>query len=118
MHGKQYKIERNRTIYSSFTLDDTIKKYEDLVKKIIIVAEVVTAMIRLLNEIEKPKRRVKEKTGERKKKRKETKRIQNIKRKRKERKRRVKKVRGRRGGLMERQEKKEEKDKRKRKNQE
>ncbi len=51
-------IERNRTIYSSFTLDETIKRYEELVKKIIIVAEVETAMVRLLNEIEKTKRRV------------------------------------------------------------
>lgn len=51
-------IERNRTIYSSFTMDKTIKDYEQLVKKIIIVAEVETAMIRLLNEIEKTKRRV------------------------------------------------------------
>lgn len=51
-------IERNRTIYSSFTLDDTIKNYENLVKQIIIVAEIETAMIRLLNEIEKTKRRV------------------------------------------------------------
>ncbi len=55
---KRNFIERNRTIYSSFTMDDTIKKYEDLVKKIIIIAEVETAMIRLLNEIEKTKRRV------------------------------------------------------------
>ena len=51
-------IERNRTIYSSFVLDDTIKKYEELVKNIIIIAEVETAMIRLLDEIEKTKRRV------------------------------------------------------------
>lgn len=51
-------IERNRTVYSSFTMDDTIKKYEELVKNIIIVAEVETAMIRLLNEIERTKRRV------------------------------------------------------------
>ena len=51
-------IERNRTVYSSFTVDDTIQKYEQLVKKIIIVAEVETAMIRLLKEIEKTKRRV------------------------------------------------------------
>jgi len=51
-------VNRNRTIYSSFTLDDTVKKYEELLKKIIIVAEVETALIRLLNEIEKTKRRV------------------------------------------------------------
>jgi len=51
-------IERNRTIYSSFTMDDTIQKYETLVRQIIIVAEVETAMVRLLKEIEKTKRRV------------------------------------------------------------
>lgn len=51
-------IERNKTIYSTFSLDDTTKKYEDLIEKIIIVAEIETAMIRLLNEIEKTKRRV------------------------------------------------------------
>lgn len=51
-------VDRNRTIYSSFTMDETIREYEELVKKIIIVAEVETAMVRLLNEIEKTKRRV------------------------------------------------------------
>ena len=55
---KRDLIDRNRTIYGTFTLDDTIKQYEDLVKKIIIVAEIETAMIRLLKEIEKTKRRV------------------------------------------------------------
>jgi V/A-type H+-transporting ATPase subunit D len=55
---KRELIERNRTIYSSFTVDDTIKKYEKLVHQIIVIAEVETAMIRLLNEIEKTKRRV------------------------------------------------------------
>jgi V/A-type H+-transporting ATPase subunit D len=55
---KRDLIERNRAIYSSYTLDETISKYEDLVKKIIIVAEIETAMIRLLKEIEKTKRRV------------------------------------------------------------
>jgi len=55
---KRDLIERNRTVYSSLTMNETIKEYEDLVNKIIIVAEVETAMIRLLNEIEKTKRRV------------------------------------------------------------
>jgi len=55
---KRDLLERNRTIYSSFAMDDTIKKYENLVKQIIIIAEIETAMIRLLNEIEKTKRRV------------------------------------------------------------
>ena len=56
--AKKDLIERNRTIYSSFTMDDTIKKYEDIVEKVIIIAEVETAMIKLLQEIEKTKRRV------------------------------------------------------------
>jgi V/A-type H+-transporting ATPase subunit D len=55
---KRDLIERNRTVYSSFTLDDTIQKYEELVKQIIIIAEIETAMVRLLNEIERTKRRV------------------------------------------------------------
>lgn len=56
--AKRDLIERQKTIYSSYTMDETISKYEDLVKQIIVVAEVETAMIRLLNEIEKTKRRV------------------------------------------------------------
>lgn len=56
--SKRSLIERNRTVYGSLSLDDTIKKFEDLVEKIIIIAEIETAMIRLLNEIEKTKRRV------------------------------------------------------------
>ncbi len=55
---KRDLIERNRTVYSSFTLDETIQKYEELVKQIIVVAEIETAMVRLLNEIERTKRRV------------------------------------------------------------
>jgi V/A-type H+-transporting ATPase subunit D len=51
-------IERNKTIYSTFGLDQTINLYEELVQQIIIVAEIETAMIRLLKEIEKTKRRV------------------------------------------------------------
>ena len=56
--AKRDLIERQKTIYASYTMDETISKYEDLVKQIIVVAEVETAMIRLLNEIEKTKRRV------------------------------------------------------------
>ncbi len=55
---KRDLIERARTIYSSQTMDETIKQYENLVHQIIIVAEIETAMIRLLDEIEKTKRRV------------------------------------------------------------
>lgn len=55
---KRNLIERAKTVYSSASLDETTKKYEELVQKIIVVAEVETAMIRLLKEIEKTKRRV------------------------------------------------------------
>ncbi len=56
--AKRDLIERQKTVYSSYTMDETISKYEDLVRQIIVVAEVETAMIRLLKEIEKTKRRV------------------------------------------------------------
>ena len=39
-------------------IDETADAYEDLVEKIIIAAELETAMKRILNEIEKTKRRV------------------------------------------------------------
>lgn len=55
---KRDLIERQRTTYANYTTDQTIQYYEELVKKIIIVAEVETAMIKLLQEIEKTKRRV------------------------------------------------------------
>lgn len=55
---KRNLIERNKTVYSSYTLDKSIQNYEDLVEKIIIVAEMETALLRLLKEIEKTKRRV------------------------------------------------------------
>jgi V/A-type H+-transporting ATPase subunit D len=55
---KRDLIERNKTIYSSYTFDETVKYYEDLVKKIIVIAEVETALLKLLDEIEKTKRRV------------------------------------------------------------
>lgn len=55
---KRDLTNRNRTVYSSLVLDETIKSFEELVKQIIIIAEVETAMIRLLSEIEKTKRRV------------------------------------------------------------
>lgn len=55
---KRDLIEKSKTIYSSFTLNETISYYESLVYQIIIVAEIETAMIRLLDEIEKTKRRV------------------------------------------------------------
>ena len=55
---KRDLIERQRTTYANYTTDQTIKYYEELVKKIIIVAEIETAMIKILQEIEKTKRRV------------------------------------------------------------
>ena len=51
-------IERQRTPYAHYSTDEAIRKYEKVVEQIIIVAEIETAMIRLLNEIEKTKRRV------------------------------------------------------------
>jgi V/A-type H+-transporting ATPase subunit D len=55
---KRNLIERNKTVYSSFVFDETIKNYEELLEKIIIIAEIETALIKLLDEIEKTKRRV------------------------------------------------------------
>ena len=45
-------------IGTSSYIDETADSYEDLVEKIIIAAELETAMKRILNEIEKTKRRV------------------------------------------------------------
>ena len=56
--GERTLTERGKTVYASASIDETMEKYESLVQKIIIVAEVETAMIRLLKEIEKTKRRV------------------------------------------------------------
>ena len=56
--AKRDLIERKRTPYAGYSTDETIQHYENLVKQIIIVAEIETAMIRLLREIEKTKRRV------------------------------------------------------------
>lgn len=55
---KRDLIERQRTPYANYTTDQTIQHYDELVQKIIVVAEIETAMIRLLNEIERTKRRV------------------------------------------------------------
>ncbi len=51
-------FERGKTTYTNHNFSQTIKKYEDLLKKIIIVAEVETTLLKLLDEIEKTKRRV------------------------------------------------------------
>lgn len=55
---KRDLIERQRTPYANYTTDQTIQFYDELVQKIIVVAEIETAMVRLLNEIERTKRRV------------------------------------------------------------
>ena len=55
---KKNLIERNKTIYSSVSIHNSIKDYEDVLVKLIIVAEVETTMIRILKEIERTKRRV------------------------------------------------------------
>lgn len=55
---KRDLLERQRTPYANYTTDQTIQRYDELVQKIIVVAEIETAMIRLLNEIERTKRRV------------------------------------------------------------
>lgn len=52
-------IERGYGIIgTSSYIDETADSYEDLVEKIIVAAELETAMKRILNEIEKTKRRV------------------------------------------------------------
>jgi len=49
---------RHRLAGSTALIDETIKKYHDLMEQIIKVAEIETTMKRLLTEIEKTKRRV------------------------------------------------------------
>ena len=50
--------ERGYGIYSSSAIDESAAAYEKVVEKIILAAEVETSMRKLLNEIEKTKRRV------------------------------------------------------------
>lgn len=51
-------LERGYGAYNSSAIDEAASAYEKVVKKIILAAEVETSMRKLLNEIEKTKRRV------------------------------------------------------------
>ncbi|MBS3105991.1 V-type ATP synthase subunit D [Candidatus Woesearchaeota archaeon] len=55
---KKAFMQRGYGIYSSSAIDEAAAAYEKVVEKIILAAEVETSMRKLLNEIEKTKRRV------------------------------------------------------------
>ena len=55
---KKAFAERGYGVYNSSAIDETAAAYEKVVEKIILAAEVETSMRKLLNEIEKTKRRV------------------------------------------------------------
>ena len=55
---KKAFLERGYGTYNSSAIDETASAYEKVVEKIILAAEVETSMRKLLNEIEKTKRRV------------------------------------------------------------
>ena len=55
---KKAFMERGYGVYSSSAIDEAAAAYEKVVEKIILAAEVETSMRKLLNEIEKTKRRV------------------------------------------------------------
>lgn len=55
---KKEFMQRGYGIYSSSAIDEAAAAYEKVVEKIILAAEVETSMRKLLNEIEKTKRRV------------------------------------------------------------
>jgi len=55
---KKAFMERGYGIYSSSAIDEGSAAYERVIEKIIIAAEIETSMRKLLNEIEKTKRRV------------------------------------------------------------
>ena len=55
---KKVFMERGYGVYSSSAIDEAAAAYEKVVEKIILAAEVETSMRKLLNEIEKTKRRV------------------------------------------------------------
>ena len=55
---KKAFMERGYGIYNSSAIDEAAFSYEKVVEKIILAAEVETSMRKLLNEIEKTKRRV------------------------------------------------------------
>jgi len=51
-------VERGMSIYNSASIDEAASSYEKLLQKIIEAAETETAMMKILEEIEKTKRRV------------------------------------------------------------
>ena len=55
---KKAFMERGYGVYSSSAVDEAASSYEQVVEKIILAAEVETSMRKLLNEIERTKRRV------------------------------------------------------------
>ena len=55
---KKAFMERGYGVYNSSAVDEAATAYENVVEKIILAAEVETSMRKLLNEIEKTKRRV------------------------------------------------------------
>ena len=55
---KKAFMERGYGVYSSSAIDEAAAAYEKVVEKIILAAEVETSMRKLLNEIEKTKRKV------------------------------------------------------------
>ena len=55
---KKAFMERGYGVYNSSAVDEAASAYEKVVEKIILAAEVETSMRKLLNEIEKTKRRV------------------------------------------------------------
>jgi len=55
---KKAFMERGYGIYNSSAIDETAAAYEKVVEKVILAAEVETSMRKLLNEIERTKRRV------------------------------------------------------------
>ena len=55
---KKAFLERGYGAYSSSSIDEAASAYEKVVEKIMLAAEVETSMRKLLNEIEKTKRRV------------------------------------------------------------
>jgi len=55
---KKAFMERGYGVYNSSAIDEAASSYENVVEKIILAAEIETSMRKLLNEIEKTKRRV------------------------------------------------------------
>ncbi|MBI2658237.1 V-type ATP synthase subunit D [Candidatus Woesearchaeota archaeon] len=55
---KKAFMERGYSVYSPSSIDEAAAAYEKVVEKVLIAAEVETSMRKLLNEIEKTKRRV------------------------------------------------------------